>query len=269
LFESYAENRDVYLMKIGWCADLREAALLHRLGFDFIELPLTAFGLEDRARIDTVKAAVATAPLPTTAFNQFFPRNLRLVGKEIDADRVRNYLAGAAEVLHHAHAKVVVLGSASSRDVPDGFDQAQAEDQFLRALSWCADAMKGAGTLVAIEPLNRRESNFINSVAEGVHFAKRINRPEIRVLADFYHMDEEHEPLDTLRDCAPWLAHIHLADTGRRNPGSGSYDYDRFMGLLKEIGYRGAISSECKLENPEPEMRSSFEFLSRYWPEAR
>jgi sugar phosphate isomerase/epimerase len=236
-------------MKIGWCAELREAALLQRLGFDFIELPLAAFGLEDRARIDIAKAAVAAAPLPTAAFNQFFPRGLRLVGKEIDADRVRNYLAAAAEMLHHARAKVVV----------------QAEDQFLRALSWCADALKDSGTLVAIEPLNRRESNFINSVTEGVHFAQRINRPEIRVLADFYHMEQENEPLDVLRDCAPWLAHIHLADTGRRQPGSGSYDYDRFMGLLKEIGYLGAMSSECHLENPEPEMRSSLEFLRPYW----
>jgi sugar phosphate isomerase/epimerase len=252
-------------MKIGWCAELREAARLHRLGFDFVELPLAAFGLDSRASIDNAKAAVAAAPLPTAAFNNFFPPDLRLVGQEVDTDRVRTYLAGAAELLHHAQANVAVLGSARSRNVPDGFDRMKAEDQFLRALSWCADAMKGTGTALVIEPLNRRESNLINSVSEGVRFAERINRPEIRVLADFYHMDEENEPLETLRDCAQWLAHIHLADTGRRNPGSGSYDYDRFMGFLKEIGYAGAISSECKLENPEPEMRQSLAFLRRYW----
>jgi len=254
-------------MNIGWCADLREAALLHRLGFDFVEVPLAAFGLDSRTSIDTAKAAVAAAPLPTTAFNNFFPRDLHVVGQEIDSDRVQTYLAGAADLLHHAQADVAVLGSAKSRNVPNGFDRIQAEDQFLRALSWCADAMKGTGTTVVIEPLNRGESNLINSVAESVRFAEQINRPEIRVLADFYHMDEENEPLETLRDCAPWLAHIHLADTGRRNPGSGSYDYDRFMGLLKEIRYTGAISSECKLENPEPEMRHSLAFLRRYWTE--
>jgi sugar phosphate isomerase/epimerase len=251
-------------MKIGWCADSREADLLHRLGFDFIELPLSAFDLENRATIDTAKAAVAAAPLPTTAFNKLFPHDLSVVGEKIDVDRVRTYLASAAELLHHAQAKVAVLGSARARNVPEGFDRAQAEDQFLRALSWCADAMEGTGTVVAIEPQNRGESNLINSVAEGVRFAESINQPEIRVLADFYHMEEENEPLETLRHCAPWLAHIHLADTGRRNPGSGSYDYERFMGLLKEIGYTGAISSECKLENPEPEMRQSLAFLRRY-----
>jgi sugar phosphate isomerase/epimerase len=172
-------------MKIGWCADLREAALLQRLGFDFVEVPLAPFGLDTRARIDTAKAAVATAPLPTAAFNNFFPRDLRVVGQEIDSDRVRSYLAGAAEVLHHAQADVAVLGSARSRNVPDEFDRLEAEDQFLRALSWCADALKGTGITVVIEPLNRGESNLINSVAEGVRFAELVNRPEIRVLADF------------------------------------------------------------------------------------
>ena len=53
-------------MKIGWCAELREAARLHRLGFDFVELPLAAFGLDSRASIDTAKAAVAAAPKKTT-----------------------------------------------------------------------------------------------------------------------------------------------------------------------------------------------------------
>ena len=42
------------------------------------------------------------------------------------------------------------------------------------------------------------------------------------MLADFYHMDEENEPLDELVVNAGWLAHVHLADTGRMSPGTGS-----------------------------------------------
>ncbi|MFP3711872.1 TIM barrel protein, partial [Paraburkholderia sp. SIMBA_009] len=78
------------------------------------------------------------------------------------------------------------------------------------------------------EPLNRKESNLVNSVADGARLAKALNRPEVRGLADFYHMDEEAEPLDALREHCAWLAHIHLADTGRLNPGTGSYDYATF-----------------------------------------
>ena len=94
-----------------------------------------------------------------------------------------------------------------------------------------------------------------------------MNRPEIRVLADFFHMDEEDEPLETLREHREWLVHIHLADTGRRNPGTGSYDYDRFFGLLREIDYQGMMSAECKITDPAADMRHSHAFLRRHWPD--
>ena len=70
------------------------------------------------------------------------------------------------------------------------------------------------------------------------------------MLADFFHMDEENEPFETLREHRDWVVHIHLADTGRRNPGTGSYDYDRFFGLLREIDYQGLMSAECKVADP-------------------
>jgi sugar phosphate isomerase/epimerase len=253
------------IMKIGWCAPLQEAELLHRLGFDLIELPLAAFVLEDRTSFESAKKALNAAALPTSAFNVFFPRGLRVVGEEVDGVRIRTYIAQATDLLHNAQAKVAVLGSAAARNVPEGFDRTRAEDQFLQALSWCADAIEGTGITLAVEPLNRKESNLINSVAEAVSFAEWINRPQIRVLADFYHMDEENEPLETLLKYGRWLAHVHLADTGRRNPGSGLYDYDRFTRLLKEIGYTGAVSAECKLKDTESEMRQSLTFLRRFW----
>jgi len=93
-----------------------------------------------------------------------------------------------------------------------------------------------------------------------------LNRPEIRVLADFYHMDEENEPLSEVATHMEWLSHIHLADTGRFNPGTGSYDYDTFFGYLKTANYRGMLSAECTVKNPEADMRQSLAFLRRHWP---
>jgi sugar phosphate isomerase/epimerase len=144
-----------------------------------------------------------------------------------------------------ARARVVVLGSGWTRNIPEGWTRAQAEDEFLSALEWCADALRGSGTTLAIEPLNRKESNLVNSVGDGARLARKLNRPEVRGLADFYHMDEENEPLDELREHCAWLAHIHLADTGRLNPGTGSYDYPSFFGHLKACGYQGLLSAEC------------------------
>jgi len=53
------------------------------------------------------------------------------------------------------------------------------------------------------------------------------------------------EPLDHILEEPDWLAHVHLADTGRRWPGSGMYPLERLFAILKEIDYQGRASVEC------------------------
>jgi sugar phosphate isomerase/epimerase len=256
-------------MKLGWCGPIESATLVARVGFDFIEVPLAPLGLEKQASLAAAKMAIASCPLPTWAFNQFLPRDLRVVGTDIDVGRIKSYLGRAAELLAYAQSKIIVFGSGWSRNVPDGFDREKAEAQFIELLHWSAEALKGSDTTLVIEPLNRKESNIVNSVGEGVRFAKAVNRPEIRVLADIYHMDEENEPLSEVAAHIEWLSHIHLADTGRFNPGSGSYDYETFFGFLKRANYGGMLSAECTVKNPEADMRQSLAFLRQRWPSAR
>jgi sugar phosphate isomerase/epimerase len=254
-------------VKFGWCAPLKDIDLVMQAGFDYIELPLAAQGLEDRATFETSKKAIAASPLPTASFNYFMPRDMRVVGPDVDVGRVKSYLARAADLLESAGARACVFGAAWARNIADDWDRQRAEQQFLETLGWCADALQGTGVTLAIEPLYRKESNFINSVAEGVHFARQVNRPEIRVLADFFHMDEENEPFDTLIEHRQWLAHIHLADTGRKNPGTGSYPYAQFFGALKQAGYDRLMSCECGVDDPATGLRHSVNFLRQRWSE--
>ena len=132
------------------------------------------------------------------------------------------------------------------------------------------DPFSGSGTTLVIEPLNRKESNLCNSVADGVRLARQLNRPEVRGLADLYHMDEEHEPLSALSQQGGWLAHIHLADTGRMNPGTGpgvgAYHYPQAFAQLKAAAYAGLMSCECGLPGePVQAMRGSMDFLRQTW----
>lgn len=254
-------------MLIGWCATIDQAGLVKSAGYDYVELPLAAQSLEgSEAERRACREAIVASPLPTLAFNYFFPRDMRIVGEAIDRNRLDTYLARSAELLAAAKASVVVMGSAWARNVPEGFERARAEAQILDALGLAADHLRGSGCTLVIEPLCRQESNIINSVSEGAVYARKINRSEIRVLADFFHMDEESEPFETLVDNKDWLAHIHLADTGRFNPGSGSYPYDAFIEQLRKADYDGTMSCECKTRDAEPDMRSSAQFLRRHWP---
>lgn len=247
--------------QFGWCAPLDQAATLAAIGYDYIEFPLAPFGLEDAAALADAKAAISASPLATSASCVFLARDLRVVGPDADIPRYRNYIGYAVELLVHAKADVIVYGSGWARNIPDGYDRARGEAEFVASLDLAAEALKGSGTTLVIEPLNTRESNVANSVSEGTRFARAVNRPEVRVLADFYHMDEEKEPLGTLEDNAHWLRHIHVADTGRLNPGTGQYPYPEFVRCLRNAGYAHRISVECGSPIDDDGKRLSLAYL--------
>ena len=255
------------MVSFGWCGGIEHAETYKRLGFDYVECPLTSLDLENESGLDEKLSLFRNSPVPALAFNLFFPGGMKVVGPEAEPERIRRYVQRAASALGAIGAEVAVLGSGRSRSVPDGWERARAEEQFVQLLDWIAGEFSGTGVTLAIEPLNTKESNIVNSVSEAVTFAQTVNRPAIRVLADFYHMDEEKEPLHTLIDHKDWLAHIHLADTGRLSPGTGQYPYAEFAAALKAAGYAGMISAECTVNDPETELPASLSFMKRTFGE--
>ena len=249
----------------GWCRGIEDAPLLKELGFDFIECRVTDLQLENTEETKKRLPLYLQSPLPVRAFNVLFPGEISVVGPEVDVQRIRTYIGRVAETLDRIGAEIVVFGSGRSRSIPEGWERKRAEEQIVQLLNWIADEFQGTGLTLAIEPLNRKESNIINSVAEGVQFARQVNRKEIRVLADFYHMDEEGEDLGTLVVNKDWLAHIHVADTGRLAPGTGSYPYDVFVSNLHEAGYNGLVSAECTVKDPRTELENGLRFLKEKW----
>ncbi|MBZ0298225.1 MAG: sugar phosphate isomerase/epimerase [Anaerolineae bacterium] len=251
-------------MKFGCCASIDQAEAVYRAGFDYLEAGVTSLiPDEDEASFVPVLEKYRASPIPVSAFNLFLPRDLKIVGPEIDRARMEQYVQRAVARIQAVGATIAVIGSGGSRSVPEGFSRSQATAQIVQFLQLVADAADQTDVTIAIEPLNRKESNIINSVAEGVAIARQVDRPSIRVLADFYHMDEDDEPLDTLTANQDWLAHIHVADSGRLAPGTGSYPYPEFVGQLRQAGYQGMVSVECRWNDFDAEAAPSVEFLRR------
>jgi sugar phosphate isomerase/epimerase len=255
--------------KFGWCGPVQNAPQMRNAGLDYIEGRLVPMKLEEDTAFAEAKALVADLPLPVLAMSYLFPHHVRIVGPEQDERRNRAYFYCVVQILALTQSRVVVPGSGWTRNLPAGWTRAQAEYDFLKVLSWCANALRGTSTTLIIEPLNHKESNLANSVADGARLSEALNRPEVRTLADFYHMDEDHEPLSELSTNIDWLGHIHVADTGRLNPGTGSYDYPTFFAILKGCGYHGLISAECGFKGePLESMRNSVGFLRAAWRDA-
>ncbi|MDF2960272.1 MAG: sugar phosphate isomerase/epimerase [Paenibacillus sp.] len=249
----------------GWCMPIEHAGELKEYGYDYIECALAPLLSQDEEAIKKALPLYINSPLPVKAWNVLFPRDIKVVGPEANDENTKKYIRRAVETMEKVGSTIFVFGSGGSRSVPADWDRNRAEEQILKVLDWYADELEGTNLTLAIEPLNTKESNIINSVNEGVHLAKQINRPAIRVLADFYHMDEEQEPLDTIVANKDWLAHIHVADTGRLAPGTGQYPYESFVSQLRAAGYNGMVSAECSLKDREKELPQALEFLKRHW----
>ena len=260
------------MIRLGCCCGIEQAAEAHAAGFDYLEC--TVVSLQPEADDDAfapILAAYRAAPLPVDAFNVFLPRDLKVVGPEVDWGRVERYVASALARVQAVGARRVVFGSGGARQVPDGFSRAEAEDQLVRFLQIVADQAEPRGITVVIEPLNRKESNILNDVPESVRLARRVDRPAIRVLADLYHMQEEAEPLANISANGPWLEHMHVADSERLAPGTGSYPYPAFAQELAAIGYAagdwGGISVECRWQDFGREAADAVRFLRSVWPD--
>ncbi|WP_036717549.1 sugar phosphate isomerase/epimerase family protein [Paenibacillus harenae] len=249
--------------KIGWCAGIEQAGLLADIGLDYIECALSSLQLEEEEAFAGKLALYLSSPVKVRAMNLFAPADMMLIGPQRDGERIRKYVSLSGEAAARIGAGIVVLGSGRARMVPDGWERRRAEAEMLECLGRIADEWRGSGVTLAIEPLNHKESNLINSVAEAASLAKQVNSPAVRILADLYHMDEEDEPLETLAAHKEWIAHIHVADTGRLAPGTGTYPYEQFAGILREIGYEGMVSAECKWPDTVDGVQSSISFMQQ------
>ena len=233
-------------IKIGICLSPERVSQIAP-GYDYVELGVASAltPLVEDGAFAARSAELAALTPHVRACNSFVPAEVKLVGERVDWSQVQTYVERAVRRAGTLGSRTIVFGSSGARAVPDGYSRALAWGQLVRFLDECADQAAIHGLTIAIEPLNRRETNIINTYLEGVQLAKDVERKEVRVLADIYHFMMDAEPLDDILEAPEWLEHVHLADTGRRFPGSGAYPTERLFAILKEIDYRGMASIEC------------------------
>ncbi|MCL5995673.1 MAG: sugar phosphate isomerase/epimerase, partial [Chloroflexi bacterium] len=232
-------------MRFGCCVGTREQIdILARAGYDFCELPTSAVRpFDDDAVALPALRELEQAPLRPESFNVLVPPQLPLAGPKVDHAALRTYLQRAFSRMVRLGAEVVVLGSGGARRIPDGTPRGQGLEQLAASLAVALEEANRAGITLALEHLNRKETNTFNSVAESQQFIEETRFLEeigflahhgMRLLVDLHHIEMEQEPLEHVIDAAPLIAHVHVADGGRRAPGVG--------GVIGPCGYSGPFS---------------------------
>ena len=233
-------------MDLGCCVGVDQLPALEAAGADYCELSVARTVMAGDDEFARLRDLLAGSRLQPRAYNVFLPGDLKVVGPAVDRERIGHYVRAACERVGRLGGRIIVFGSGGSRSVPDGFSREAALDQLEEFVRLAVGAAGERGVTIAIEPLRRAESNVFNTVGECAAFVRERRIEGARVLADLYHMMEEGEPFEAIDESADLLAHTHIADSGREPPGTGSYDLVGFFRHLRESGYGGDCSIECR-----------------------
>ncbi len=250
----------------GICSGPDKAERLKEAGFEFIEGGVAGTFKPDRpeAEFEAELAKVKASVLPMRSCNGFIPSKFRLTGPETAHAEALEYAVTACRRADAAGVPFIVFGSGGARRSPEGFDLAQAKAQFIDFCQKLGDRISDLKVTIVLEPLNKGETNLLNSVTEGVAYVDAIARPRIQLLADFFHMMKESEGPDAIRLAGGRIRHCHIAELeGRKAPGTKGEDLSGYFKALRDIGYVGGVSCECgwPKENVEAAWRKAVELM--------
>ena len=234
--------------------------LIWTAGFDREHIPLLTqikehgFDLVELARFDwadfpaaEIRRELETLGLGAICCSAFTSREKSLIGEDATARRagidfVKQAIDKTAAVGAH-----LLVGPFYS---PVGYlpGRRRNEDEW----NWAVEALAGLGeyalkadVTLAVEPLNRFETYFLNTAADGARLCREVNHPNVGLLYDTFHAHiEEKDQGNAIRMVGHHMKHFHSCENDRGVPGSGQVDWPSVFTALKDINYRGALVIE-------------------------
>ncbi|MCB2053878.1 MAG: sugar phosphate isomerase/epimerase [Geminicoccaceae bacterium] len=225
-------------------------ARMKRCGFDFVELLVPEEGELDapaarRALDDAGLGVVLAARVSLT-------RNLASADAEARQEGL-DYIRFAVDRAVALGATIVggpltgnPLVFAGRAPAPVVEDERRARfDRCIEGLAAAGDYARAAGVRLAVEPLNRFESDVLCTVAQGLELMSALDHQAVGLMLDTFHMHmEEASIAEAIRDAGPHLVHFQANENHRGFPGTGSTDWVAVFRALHEVGYEGPISLE-------------------------
>jgi D-psicose/D-tagatose/L-ribulose 3-epimerase len=227
-----------------WSSDL--IPLLGRLkgaGFDGIEIPLMN---PDQIKADEVRRALEQNHLECTVCS-VLPQGLNTISSDAEVRRkTREHLQSCIKTVAETGASIM----AGPLYSPVGFlpGHRRTNDEWRYAVECFQElgpVLQENGVTVAIEPLNRYETYFLNTAEDAVRLGKEVNHPQVGILFDTYHANIEEKSIpEAIGQAAPYLRHFHSCENDRGIPGTGNIDWTAVFGALKAANYNGWLTIE-------------------------
>jgi len=239
----------LFLSDLGVCTRYSNNQLLKEAGFSYVEESVQSFlvPLDDEEVFENNRSQMDLSDMLIPACNSFIPGKLKCVGPDAVPAEIITYAETAFRRAQKAGIGIIVFGSSGSRNIPDGFPRQEGVDQFIDTCKKIASIAEQYDVTIVLEPLNKGESNIVNSVAEGAEIVRSVDHKKFMLLADIFHMTMENEGPESIIRHGDLIRHTHIAEnTGRAAPGTNGEDFTPYLKALKDIGYNGRMSVECR-----------------------
>jgi len=215
------------------------------MGYDVVEIPI-----EDPSLIDVIKVkeALNDNGLESVICGAFGPtRDLTHDDPEYHQTCLE-YIAACLDVCVGLGAKFFAGPMYSAVGKARLVSPEQKKIEWGRAvanLRKVCHMAESKGLEIALEPLNRFESDLVNTAEDVLRLVADINHPAAKVLLDGFHMNIEEKDLEAaIRSVGDKLIHLQVSENYRGTPGTGQTRWDAYQRGLSAIGYQGVVSIE-------------------------
>ena len=218
---------------------------LKKWGFDTVEI-----AIEDPSHVDpaVLKAAAAKAGLAIGSICAAMGPGRDFRGSAADQKNAQKYLTalvdqaaamGCPRIIGPLYSVVGLIGSHDDKTKAAHFKLV------VKNLKQLAKHAEKKGVLLCVEPLNRFETDFLNTCDQGLRLVKAINSPAVKLHLDTFHMNiEEKNQAAAILKAGKHLGHFHACGTDRGTPGGDSLDWKPIVAALKKIGYKQDVVIE-------------------------
>lgn len=233
-------------------ADADAFDLVSDMGYDLIEVCVED---PDVLSAEWIAENAARTGLQVSICGAFGPgRDVSVESAEdraVAVDYLRQCVDIAALVGSPHVAGPMYAQTGVARMLPPEARQAQRA-RAAESLRIVADHAAERGVALAIEPLNRFETDLVNTVEQGVELCRLIERPNVGLMIDSFHMNIEEKSIGAaVRHAGDLVFHVQVSENDRGTPGSGHIPWSEYFDALDDIGYAGSIVVESFLPTVE------------------
>ena len=221
-------------------------------GFDSVEI-----SIEDPSHIDPViiRAALDKSGLKCGSVCVAMGPGRDLRGSLQDQETAIVYIKKLLDMMPTLGCGILIgpLYSAVGRaELVSKEDYSKQWETVASHLKMLADYAENLGVKLAIEPLNRYETDFINTCEQGLKLVNQVNSKALTLQLDTYHMNiEEKDPSQAILNAGSKLGHFHACGSDRGTPGGDQINWEKISAALHQVNYDGEVVIESFIPDIE------------------